>query len=319
MTPSPHTEHHGRLMRSATYAAVATALVLVIVKAVAWGMTGSVALMSSLIDSVLDGLASLVNLFAVRQALRPADRDHRFGHGKAEPLAGLAQSAFVAGSALFLVIEALGRFFTPVVVQQGMVGIGVMLFAIALTLGLVAYQKYVVRQTRSVAINADSLHYTGDILINGSVIVALLLTLFLDWHWADPLFALVIAGFLLKSAWAIAREALDQLMDREFSEEERQQILTIARDHPKVHNVHDLRTRMSGRQGFIQLHLELDRSFTLLKAHAIADQVERRIQEAFPHAEVIIHQDPSGLMESAHDPLAWDEGPPDPSEEGATP
>lgn len=297
---------HG-LMRWATYAAVATAFVLMSVKLTAWLMTDSVAMLSSLMDSMLDGLASLINLFAVRQALQPADAEHRFGHGKAEPLAGLAQAAFVGGSAIFLVIEAIGRLIEPVAIKQGAVGIAVMGISIAVTIALVAFQRFVIRRTRSVAISADSLHYAGDVLINASVIVSLLLSIYLGWTLADPIIGLGIALFLMRSAWVIARDSLDLLMDREFEPEDRQKILDIARGHPRVYDVHDLRTRSSGLQQFIQLHLELDRHFTLLKAHAIADQVESRIREAFPNAEVIIHQDPAGLREGGHNRLTYED------------
>jgi ferrous-iron efflux pump FieF len=294
-----------RLMRSATYAAVGTAFLLMAVKLVAWLLTDSVALLSSLIDSTLDGLASLVNLVAVRQALQPPDEEHRFGHGKAEPLAGLAQAAFVGGSAMFLVAEAGSRLIHPVAVRQGAVGIGVMAFAMVATLALVAYQKYVVRKTRSVAIGADSLHYTGDLLINASVIASLLLSMTLGWSLADPVFGMAIAGFLMWNAWGIARDSLDLLMDRELDEEERERILDIARAHERVYDVHDLRTRSAGTRQFIQLHLEMDRSLTLMKAHAVADQVQSRIEAAFPDAEVIIHQDPSGLREPHHGRIAY--------------
>lgn len=293
------------LMRWATYLAVLTAAVLVGVKVVAWLMTDSVALLSSLVDSMLDGVASLVNLFAVRQALQPADAEHRFGHGKAEPLAGLAQAAFVTGSGLLLTIEAVSRLVSPVPVKQGMVGIGVMVFSIVVTMALVAYQRYVIRRTKSVAITADSLHYAGDVLINLSVIASILLSMYLGWIYADPLFGLAIAAFLLFNAWKIARESLDLLMDREFDEADRQKILDIARAHPRVEDVHDLRTRSAGTMSFIQLHLEMDRGFTLLKAHAVADRVERDIRKAFPNADIIIHQDPSGLREAHHDDLAY--------------
>lgn len=286
-----------RLMTRATLVAVGVALTLVVIKAGAWGLTGSVALLSSLMDSGLDCLASLVNLLAVRHALQPADADHRFGHGKAEPLAGLAQALLVTLSAAFLLNEVLDRFLTPVAPQQEAVGIAVMVVSILLTVGLVQYQKYVIRQTGSVAINADSLHYTGDILMNLSVIAALGLSRWLGWVWADPLFGLIIAGLLLKGAWEIGRESYNLLMDREFPEEDRARILTLATAHPQVQGAHDLRTRSSGLQDFIQVHLEVDGSLPLRKAHAIADSVERQICAAFPRAEVIIHLDPSGIRE----------------------
>lgn len=304
----------GRLMRRATYAAVAVAGSLVAIKLVAYVLTGSVALLSSLVDSALDTAASIVNLIAVRQALTPADEEHRFGHGKAEPLAGLGQAAFIAGSSIFLLFEAASRLFDPEPVQNGWVGITVMVVAIVATLALVAYQKYVVRKTNSIAVNADSLHYTGDILINGSVIVSILLATLLDFPYADPLFAIGIAGYLLWNARAIFLGSLDLLMDREFPEEDRTRILAIARDHPNVHDAHDLRTRSSGQQQFIQLHLEMDRDLSLVKAHAIAERAESRIREAFPQADVIIHQDPVGIVEAHHDDLAYQDKVLDPGE-----
>lgn len=287
----------GALMRIATYAAVGTASVLIVIKLAAWMATGSMALLSTLIDSLLDAGASLVNLIAVRHALQPADRDHRFGHGKAEPLAGMAQSAFVAGSGLFLIIEAAGRFADPQPVTRPLVGIYVMVASIILTLALVLFQKFVVAKTKSMAVGADSLHYTGDVLINGSVIVSLLLAQQFDVIFVDPLFAIGIALYLLWNALGIARSSMDHLMDREFPEAERDKIKQIARTHPGVRNAHDLRTRSSGAQSFIQLHLEMDGRLPLVEAHAIADAVEGKLRQAFPEAEVIIHQDPAGIKE----------------------
>jgi ferrous-iron efflux pump FieF len=287
----------GRLMQLATYASVAAALLLIVVKLGAWIATDSVAILSTLIDSTLDAGASLINLLAVRHALQPADREHRFGHGKAEPLAGLAMSAFIAGSGLFLVIEAAGRFSAPKPVTQGWAGIGVMLFSIVVTFALVRFQKYVVSHTESVAISADSLHYTGDVLINGSVIVSLLIGMFFPIPFIDPVFAIGIAAFLVWNAWNVLRESLHLLMDREFPEEDRERIKQICRSHPQVRNIHDLRTRSAGVQRFIQLHLELDGELPLWKAHSIGDQVEKAILDAFPAAEVIIHHDPAGIAE----------------------
>ena len=286
-----------RLMRLATYAAVATALVLIAVKLVAYMLTDSVSLLSSLMDSVLDAMASLVNLVAVRQALVPPDREHRFGHGKAEPLAGLAQAAFISGSALFLAVEAGHRLFAPRLVTHVDIGIAVSVFAIVATFILTRFQLYVVKRTGSIAIEADSLHYLGDLLINGAVIVALILAVHVGWIYADALFGLAIALYLIFNAVKIARAALDMLMDRELPEEDRRRIKEIVMSHGEVLDMHDLRTRTSGRQCFIQLHLELDGDMPLFDAHQIADTVEAALMEAFPQAEVLIHQDPHGLEE----------------------
>lgn len=289
---------HRTLLRWATRASLTVALVLIAAKLAVWLITDSVALLSSLIDSTLDAGASLVNLLAVAHALTPADREHRFGHGKAEPLAGLAQAAFIAGSSIFLLFEAGHRILTPRLVQHGDLGIAVMVLSITATLGLVAFQRFVVRRTGSLAISADSLHYKGDLLANLGVIMALVLSTRFGWHYADPILAIVVALYLIQGAWRISRLSLDQLMDRELPDEQRQRIREIAMSHTEVRNVHEMRTRASGLQTFIQMHLELDGSMALHRAHDIADAVELQIMQEFPGAEVIIHQDPAGIDET---------------------
>ncbi len=281
-----------RLMRRATYASMAVAIVLIFVKSVAWAMTGSVAMLSTLVDSVLDAAASLINLLAVRHSLQPADREHRFGHGKAEPLAGLGQAMFIGASSLFLLYQAGQRFLEPQPVAQGAVGVGVMLLSIALTIALVGFQRHVIRRTGSVAISADSLHYASDLMVNGGVIVAMVLSVWFGLQIADPVIAALIGLYILYSAAQIAKGAYDQLMDREFGEADRGRIKEIVAAHPEVGGLHDLRTRMSGVQSFIQFHIELDGQLPLAEAHRIADEVEAAVREAFPNAEIIIHQDP---------------------------
>lgn len=288
---------NGSMMRAATYASVTVAVILVVAKLAAWFVTDSVSILSSLIDSSLDLMASLVTLFAVRQALTPADREHRFGHGKAESLAGLAQSTFIAGSALFLVIEAGHRLLHPRVIEASDVGIMVMVLSIVLTIALVVFQYIVIRRTSSLAVSADSIHYRADLLANFAVIVALVLSVQFGLALADPLFAIAIAAYIVTGAWSIFRRSLDQIMDRELPDEQRRLIRDIATAHKEVEAVHDLRTRSSGMQTFIQLHLELDGGMRLVDAHAIADAVEREILDVFPDAEVIIHQDPAGIEE----------------------
>jgi ferrous-iron efflux pump FieF len=286
-----------RLMMLATYASTTVALILIVAKLLAWWMTDSVAVLSTLIDSLLDVAASVLTLLAVRHAVQPADREHRFGHGKAEALAGLGQAAFVAGSGCLLLIEAVKRLIQPVPVHKEWVGIVVMLLAIAFTLGLVAFQNYVVRKTRSVAISADSLHYKGDVLINGSVLLALGVHYFWGVRYLDPILAIGVVGYLIWNAWKIASEALDMLMDRELPDQDRAVIKEIVTAHKDVRSFHDLRSRRSGTDMFIQLHLELDPDMPLIRAHEIADDVELKIRKAFPNAEVIIHEDPEGLEE----------------------
>jgi ferrous-iron efflux pump FieF len=286
-----------RLKRLAAIAAVGVATVLIAAKAAAWLGTGSVALLSTLIDSLLDLAASTLNLIAIRQAAVPADPEHRFGHGKAEPLAGLGQAAFIAGSAAFLLFEAVERLVHPRPVENTTIGLAVMGVSIALTLGLVAFQKWVIRRTQSVAIGADSLHYTSDLLVNIGVVIALLLTARLGWGWADSAVAIAIGLYILVSAVSIFRSSLNLLMDHELPDADRQRIREIVVAHPGVRSMHDLRTRSSGTQTFIQLHLELDPDLTLREAHAIADAVMEQIEALYPNAEVLIHEDPFGIAE----------------------
>lgn len=285
---------NANLLRLATYASVLTATILIVIKLLAWMVTGSVSLLASLVDSLMDMIASLINLFAVRYSLQPADTKHRFGHGKAEPLAALAQAAFISGSAVFLVLHATERLRLPQPLQQTNVGIVVMVFATGLTLALLLLQRHVIKKTGSTAIHADALHYASDLLVNISIIVALILASF-GWNQADAVFAIAVALYIFYSAWKIAATALTQLMDQELSPELRAQILSIARQHPQVIDVHELRTRQSGQAKFIQLHLEMDDSLSLFDAHAIGDEVENQILLILPEAEVIIHHDPVGL------------------------
>lgn len=292
------TEENGRLMRLATYASVSVACLLIALKTGAWIATESIAMLSTLVDSLLDALASIVNLVAVRHALTPADREHRFGHGKAEALAAMAQSAFIAGSSVLLLFQAGERFIRPRLLGAPETGIWVMVVSIVLTFGLVVFQLWVVRRTKSVAVAADSLHYKGDILVNIAVIAALVLGSWFGFLYADPIFGTVIAFYILYNAWQIVREALDMLMDRELPDEDRMRIREIALGHEEVESLHDMRTRRSGQTSFIQFHLVMSAELTLLKAHEVSDEVELELRRAFPDAEILIHQDPTGIVET---------------------
>lgn len=280
------------LLKLASGASVATAGVLIIAKAAAWYMTGSVGLLASLVDSVMDSFASLINLFAIRYSLQPADEEHRFGHGKAEPLAGLVQAAFIAGSAIFLILHAIDRLNYPHQMQQIGIGATVMVLSIVLTLGLLGIQHYVIRKTGSTAIRADALHYATDLLTNLSILLALYLAS-LGMMWADPIFAIGVAIYIFYSAFHIGNVAFQQLMDRELPDEVLQQIKDTAMEHPEVNGLHELRTRQAGQTNFVQMHIELNESLSLQRSHQIADEVEENIKQLLPDTEVLIHQDPS--------------------------
>jgi ferrous-iron efflux pump FieF len=285
----------------AAIASLGVATLLILAKLLAWLVTDSVAILTSLVDSGIDALASLVTLVGVRQAAQPADRAHRFGHGKAEPIAALAQAAFVAGSALILASEAIQRLIAPQVVSHAEVGIMVMALAIVLTVGLIAFQRHVIRRTGSIAITADRLHYRSDLLMNLAVIVALVLTQATGWPFFDPLFALAIVLLLVHGAHGVGWRALDMLMDRELSQSDRARIEGLAASHPQSRGVHDLRTRRAGSDVFIELHLELDGRLELARAHAVTDEIEGLIGQAFPEADILIHQEPAGLEDERLD------------------
>jgi ferrous-iron efflux pump FieF len=288
---------HARLRSRATYASVAVSVILIVLKFAAWLATGSVALLSSLIDSLLDVIAAIVNLVAVRHALEPADREHRFGHGKAEPLAALGQSAFLAGGALLLVFEAISRLVTPEPIAHAGLGIVVMIASLLLDGALVLYQRYVVAKTHSLAIGADELHFRSDMVVNVGVLAALLLDQLIAAPILDPIFGGAIGLWIIIGSVRLFRLSMSQLMDRELPDADRARIRRIAEAAPEVTAVHDLKTRAAGPTAFIQLHLEMDGAMDLRRAHEIADGVEAQLRDAYPHAEIIIHQDPAGLEE----------------------
>ena len=283
---------HARLMRQATAAALCVALTLVLCKAIAWWASGSVSLLAGLTDSLLDSAASLLNLIAVNIALRPADDDHRYGHGKAEALAGLGQALFIGASAILVAVQGFDRLRHPEPLNAQALGIAVMLLSMILTVALLLFQRHVVRQTGSTAIHADSLHYRSDLLLNGGILLALLLAYF-GWQQGDALFAIAIAGYILWSAFSIARQSVGVLMDQELAPEVSTRMAELACAVPGVLGIHDLRTRLSGTRWFVQLHVDLPGNLSLTEAHALCERVEDAIRGEFDQAEVLVHADPA--------------------------
>lgn len=286
-----------RLTRRAAIAATTVAVILVVAKTGAWWTTDSVAMLSSLVDSLLDTGMSLVTLLAVQKAAKPADREHRWGHGKAESVAALSQAAFIGGSAALVLVECARRLIDPAPIRHEWVGVLTTVAAIVISLALVALQSSVIRRTGSLAIAADRAHYSADLVVNGGVIGSLLLAGLGGWTWVDPVVAGIIAAWMGRSAWNIGRDAVDLLMDRELPDEERNRIRRIALDHPEVKAVRDLRTRRAGTDTFIQMILVVDGTLTLNHAHRIVDTVEAAVCAAFPSVEVLIHEEPEQLPE----------------------
>ncbi|KXF82744.1 CDF family cation-efflux transporter FieF [Enterovibrio coralii] len=289
------TQKYARLVQMAAWAATITATVLLLMKIFTWWYTDSISLLASLVDSLIDLLASITNLVVVRYALQPADDEHRFGHGKAESLAALAQAAFIVGSAFFLILSGLERLYNPAELRNPEAGVVVSAIATLLTGVLVLFQKWVVRKTGSQAISADSLHYQSDLLMN----LAIMAALGLAWYgikMADAVFAIAIGAFILYSAFKMAHEAVQSLLDRQLPPEEQEKIFTLASSVAGVQGVHDLRTRQAGPTRFMQLHLELNDELKLVDAHRIAEEVEDLLEVAFPGADIIIHQDPVSVV-----------------------
>ncbi|WP_427976620.1 cation diffusion facilitator family transporter [Agarivorans sp.] len=287
--------NYQRLVTLATWVATCVAVTLLVIKSSAFLYTGAVSILASLIDSLMDIGMSVVNLLAVRYALQPPDKEHSFGHGKAEHLAGMAQAAFITGSAIMLLFSGVTELLDPKAIQHSNAGISVMVISTLITFALVMFQRYVIRKTNNTVIKADSMHYAMDIYMNAAVLVALLLSRF-GWYWADGLFAVLIALYICYGALGIAKESVQNLLDRQLPESFQIQVLNCALSVPEVMGAHDIRTRQSGQTKFIQLHLELDDKLDLYTAHKIADEVEDKIVELWPEADVLIHQDPQSVV-----------------------
>lgn len=292
-TPTSMAERNS-LTTKAALASASVAVMLLLLKSWAVWQTGSMAMLGSLADTALDLLASLVMLAGVRIAAQPADDDHRFGHGKAEALVAMFQIIVITVSAIGIGWNAVDRLRSGQVTANAEYGVGVSLIAIAATFALIAYQRHVIARTKSVAIKADSLHYASDLALNGAVIVALLLDQYAGLTGADPLFGLLIALWLIWSAWRNASDALDQLMDKEWPEYKKKRFIDLAMTHPELKGIHDLRTRTSGAHDFVQFHVWVDPAMTVRHAHDVMDAVEAKLMAAFPGTEILIHPDPEG-------------------------
>ncbi|QZD93830.1 cation diffusion facilitator family transporter [Qipengyuania xiapuensis] len=285
-------------------ASITVAVILVLLKAWASWRTGSTAMLGSLADSALDLIASIATLTGVWIASMPADEDHRFGHGKAEALAAIVQVMLITISAFGIAVRAITQLVEGNAVKAAEEGIAVSVFAIVLTFALLGWQRYVMNRTRSLAIQTDHLHYKSDLFLNLAVIAALVIDQMLGVTGADPLFGLAIAAWLGWGAYSAARDAVDDLMDREWPEEKRLAFVEAAARHPELSNLHDLRTRTSGNRDFVQFHVDLPGEMTVEEAHDIIERVEEDLRGRFPGMELLIHIDPVGHVDEPDNPLA---------------
>lgn len=286
-----------RLTARAAMASTAMAITLIAMKTWAAIHTSSMAMLGSLADSGLDLVASLIVLLAVRIAAQPADYEHRFGHGKAEALAALVQVVLISLSAIFIGFRSVRRLLTGAQTADAELGIAVSLIAMVLTAVLIAYQRHVVRRTGSLAIGTDRLHYSSDLMLNGSVIAALALDQFAGLTGADAVFGILIALWLLWGAWSASSHALDQLMDKEWPDELRERFLAAAKEYPELAGLHDFRTRTSGTHHFAQFHVWVPPEWTVQEAHDRLDRAEEALQKRFPNTEILIHVDPEGQID----------------------
>lgn len=291
-------DNSAALNRSAAFASIAVALLLVGLKAWAAWSTGSTAMLGSLADTVLDLIASVATLAGVWVAAQPADKHHRFGHGKAEALAALFQIVLISISALTLALRAIEQFFAGARTEAAGDGILVSVIAMAATLGLLAWQRHVIARTNSLAISTDHVHYKSDLLLNLAVIGALVLDQYAGISGSDPLFGLAIALWLGWGAWKASQEAITQLMDREWPEDKRRKFIQVMARHPELRGVHDLRTRTSGNQDFVQFHVWVDPEMTILQAHRVMDEIEIKLLAEFPGVQILIHPDPEGHVDT---------------------
>lgn len=289
------TDEYNKLVNLAGRVAIASASLLIIIKLIAWIMTGSTSILAALTDSLMDVTTSIINLLAIKVALQPADDDHRFGHGKAESLAGLSQAAFISGSAVFLMFNSISALVNGKHVIASDTGIVVMIFSVLITLILVVFQSYIVKKTGSMAIKADSVHYRTDIALNGAVLLALIIAGY-GFYWADGVFAIAVSLYILVGAWEIGSQSINALMDKQLPKSEEDKIIKVAYGIEGVRGVHDLRTRQSGNTKFMQLHLELDDDLNLYEAHEKAELLEVELDKIFTEIDLLVHLDPVSVV-----------------------
>lgn len=294
-------EQADKLKNQAALASILVAVTLCLLKVFGAFVTDSLAVLSSMVDSLSDIFASLITLIAVRYSAKPASATHRYGYGKAEALSALTQSAFIAGSGLFVMYDGFSRLVTPRPISETGIGLIIMIISVIVTIALIIFQRHIAHVTKSQAILADSAHYVVDIMTNSSIILSLLVVQFFDTTWFDSVTAILISAFLLFNAYELACDAIAQLLDKELDDGIRADIKEIVDSFHFTRGIHDLRSRDLGGNYLFEFHLELDGSIPLFEAHHYSDMVSEKIHHAYPDSQVIIHQDPAGIKEDRLD------------------
>jgi len=285
-------ENKNHLALASSYCSIFCVSLIILVKMIGWLKTDSVSILASLVDAILDSISSLINLVALKYALQPPDDEHRFGHNKAEDLAGFTQSAFFGASGIFLMGSCIHRIFSPKPFLSDHIGIIVMVISIILTLLLVMFQTYVLRNTSSKIVEADHIHYKTDLLLNITVIISIFAQQYFATSIFDPLLGSLISIYIISESWKLLKKSFKNLMDEEFEESQKQKIINIIENHPKVISMHHLKTRYAGSKPFIQFHLVMNGDISLNEAHDLSEEIENKLLEIFPDAEILIHQDP---------------------------
>lgn len=303
MSQKLNNEQINRLKKIAVTSSIIVACLLCIIKTLASLYTGSLAVLSSLIDSLSDVFASSVSFIAVKFSTKPANCNHRYGYGRAESLSALVQAAFIAGSGLFVLYDGFNRLLNPTTLQQTTFGIIVMVISLVITLILISFQKFVTKLTGSVAVSADRAHYTVDVLTNASIIISLIVVKLFNITWFDILTAGLISVYLIYNAYKMAADAISNLTDKELSQDIRNSIINIVEQSEGIKGYHDLRSRDLGGTYLFEIHLEFDGNLNLFKVHELTENVENKIQKQYPNSQIIIHQDPFGIQETRLDDI----------------
>jgi len=281
-----------KLERRAGILAISVATILILSKLSVWLITDSLTILSSLIDSSLDFITSTVNLIAIYYATKPADENHRFGYNSMEDIAGLLQCGFICGSGFFIILEVVNNYIHQEFLIFDGLCIGLMIFSITINLFLTTHQKRVIKKTNSTIIKAERLHYKTDLFMNLLILTSFVVIYYYEIYYLDFIGALIIAVYIIMSAFGIGKNSFNNLMDKEISTREKNKIKKILDQEKQLLGYKNLKTRKRGGKIFLQFHAQFKKGISLVDAHKITLNLEEQIKTSFRKIEVIIEQDP---------------------------